>query len=280
MDPTEDSMHVPEPEVLSLATLFTPQFLVLSSLAVAVILLAVVAFVSRRKSNLRGDALLLVGPPDAGKTAIFSSLVYRQTLPSHTSMQPNVSSMHLQDKSLRVVDVPGHPRIRDQFREYMADAQGIAFVVDSSTVSRNGAVVAEHLHQILHAIATLPPSRPTPALIIVAHKADLLKSTAQATPGQLAVNRARTILERELEKRRASQAGGVGIEGLGAEGAESEMGGLECSGNGEFRFDAWEGGEIVFVGTSVNTKQTKGVVDEKSDDIDGLAPLVQWIEES
>lgn len=109
----------------------------------------------------------------------------------------------------------------------------------------------------------------------------MLKATAQATPDQLAINRVRTVLERELEKRRASQAGGVGIEGLGAEDSESELGGLECGGSGEFRFDAWEGGEIAFVGTSVNSKvqqQAKSVSDEKSDDT-GLAPLVRWIEE-
>ncbi|KAH9930710.1 P-loop containing nucleoside triphosphate hydrolase protein [Fomitopsis serialis] len=279
MDPAQDNGNAPEPEVLYPASLFTPQALVLSSLAVAVVLLAVVAFVSRRKSTSKGDALLLVGPSDAGKTAIFSSLVYKQPLSSHTSMQPNVSIMPVQEKSLRVVDVPGHPRIRDQFHEYMADAQGIAFVVDTSTISRNGAVVAEHLHQVLHAITSLPPSRPTPALVIVAHKADLLKATAQATPAQLAINRVRSILERELEKRRASQAGGVGIEGLGAEDTESEMGGLECGGSGEFRFDAWEGGEISFAGTSVNVSTTKHALDEKSGDVDGLAPLVQWVEE-
>ena len=58
-------------------------------------------------------------------------------------MQPNVSVMTAQDKQLRVVDVPGHPRIREQYSDYMGDARGIAFVVDSSTVSRNGAMVAE-----------------------------------------------------------------------------------------------------------------------------------------
>lgn len=226
-----------------------------------------------------------------------SQLVYKQTLSTQTSMQPSVSIMTAQDKQLRVADVPGHPRIRDHYRDYMGDARGIVFVVDSSTVSRNGAMVAEyvhlhnpipmgshlrscarHLHQILHAVTSLPPSRPTPALVIVAHKADMLKATAQATPDQLAINRVRAVLERELEKRRASQAGGVGIEGLGAEDTESELGGLECGGNGEFRFDKWEGGEIAFVGTSVKVQKTKSALDEKSDDA-SLAPLVQWIEQ-
>ena len=108
----------------------------------------------------------------------------------------------------------------------------------------------------------------------------MLKATAQATPDQLAINRVRTVLERELEKRRASQAGGVGIEGLGAEDAESELGGLECGGSGEFRFDAWEGGEITFVGTSVRVWKAKSAsaIDEKGSEADSLAPLIRWIE--
>lgn len=41
------------------------------------------------------------------------------------------------------MDVPGHPRIRDQFREHLADTKAIVFVVDASNVSRNGPIVAE-----------------------------------------------------------------------------------------------------------------------------------------
>ena len=40
------------------------------------------------------------------------------------------------------------------------------------------------------------------------------------TAEQLAINRVRTILERELDKRRTSHAGGVGVESLGGEGEE------------------------------------------------------------
>ncbi|KAF9819789.1 hypothetical protein IEO21_01880 [Rhodonia placenta] len=227
----------PQPEVLLPSSVFTRQTLVIASLSLGIVLLAIFFILTRRRTSARGDAVLLVGPLDAGKTAILST--------SNSAVVP------LAQKTLRIIDIPGHPRIRDQFREHMQDARGIVFVVDASTVARAGPAVAEHLHQVLHAITSLPPSRPTPALLIVAHKSDLLKPTAQATPDQLAINRVRTILERELERRRASQAGGVGIEGLGAEGAESELGGLECSGAGEFKFENWEGGDVSFVGTYV-----------------------------
>ncbi|PCH37841.1 nucleoside triphosphate hydrolase protein [Wolfiporia cocos MD-104 SS10] len=269
-------------EIMSPVSAFTPQMLVVASLAAAIIIMIALVLLTRRNSAARGDVILLVGLPDAGKTAIMTTLTYKQTLPTHTSMQANSVVVPLGDKSCRVIDIPGHPRIRDQFREYIPSARGIVFVVDSSTVSRNGPAAAEHLHQVMHAITSLPPSKATPSLLILAHKCDLLKSTAQATPAQLAINRARTILERELEKRRASQTSGVGIEGLGAEGSEIDLGGLECTGTGEFRFADWEGGEVAFAGTSVAVGQAASVsdyADDKAVESDGLSSLCQWLED-
>lgn len=131
---------------------------------------------------------------------------------------------------------------------------------------------------ILHALASLPPSREAPSLSIVAHKCDLLKSTATASAAQLAVNRVRTILERELEKRRASHANGVGVESLGAEDADSQMGGLECTGGGEFKFAEWEGGEIEFLGTSVAVGKQAVSADEKHPEQDSMSSLQEWLE--
>jgi len=93
----------------------------------------------------------------------------------------------------------------------------------------------------------------------------------------LAVSRVRTILERELEKRRSSQAGGVGVGQLGEdEDADTEMGGLECSGPAGtgFRFKDWEGGEVEILGSSV----TKAAADSEKGN-DGLAELKQWLQD-
>ncbi|KAJ6502381.1 P-loop containing nucleoside triphosphate hydrolase protein [Mycena sanguinolenta] len=269
--------------VVPATPIFTSQSLAVAALSLAVAFLAILIFFTRRKSRSKGNLLLLVGPPDAGKTAILSTLVYNQTLPTHTSLQTNVSTVTLPavKKTLTVVDIPGHPRIRDQVSEYIGDAKAIAFVVDASTVSRNGPAVAEHLHFILNALTSLPPSQVLPSLVILAHKSDLLKSgtAASATSESLAINRVKTILERELEKRRVSQSGGVGVEGLGEEGERTEMGGLECSGEkGVFRFDAWEGGDVLFLGTSVKVGQ-RTQEDEKTE-TDGLSSLRQWMEDA
>ncbi|KAF9246171.1 signal recognition particle receptor beta subunit-domain-containing protein [Melanogaster broomeanus] len=275
----EETVISPTPEVAPLIGSLSAQNLALLSLAVTVLLFVVLSF-TRRKSKFRGNALLLVGPPDSGKTAIMSNLAFNQTLPSHTSLQTNSTQVVLSPtQTLRVIDVPGHPRIRDQFREHLADAKAIAFVVDSSTISRNAPVVAEHLHHVLHAITSLPPTQPTPALLILAHKIDVLRSGASSNSAtEVAISRVRTILERELEKRRTSQLGGVGMESLGGEGEGSEIGGLECSGaaGGAFKFSEWEG-EVDFAATWVKVGETKDY--EKSLGEDGLEGLKEWLDQ-
>lgn len=137
------------------------------------------------------------------------------------------------------------------------------------------AAITRHLHYVLHAITSLPPTQSPPTLLILAHKTDLLKVGASSnSASDVAITRVRTILERELEKRRASQTGGVGMESLGAEGEGTEMGGLECSGaaGGAFKFNEWEGGDIEFVSTWVKVGEAK----EESGD-DGLDEFKDWL---
>ncbi|KAG1782651.1 signal recognition particle receptor beta subunit-domain-containing protein [Suillus placidus] len=275
--PSDETMLV-TPEVVPFTNGLSPQSLLLLSLALVVGLLIVIAF-SRRKSRSRGTALLLVGPSDAGKTAMLSTLAFTGTLPSHTSLQVNTSIMPLSPVGiLAVIDIPGHPRIRDQFQEHLVNARAVAFVVDASTISRNGSAVAEHLHHVLHAITSLPPSHLAPALLILANKCDLMKTaTSSGSPTEVAISRVRTILERELEKRREAQSSGMGVEGLGAEGERSDMGGLDCSSpGGVFKFADWEGGEVDFAGTWVNVGE---LTDDEKEGVatDGLASLLSWL---
>ena len=127
----------------------------------------------------------------------------------------------------------------------------------------------------MHAITSLPPTRSTPTLLILAHKTDLLKVGASSnSTSEVAITRVRTILERELEKRRASQSGGVEVESLGAEGEGTEIGGLECSGaaGGAFKFSEWEGGDVEFVSTWVKVGEAK-----EDSDADGLDELKDWL---
>ena len=80
-----------------------------------------------------------------------------------------------------------------------------------------------------------------------------------------------------MEKRRASQSGGVNIEGLGEEGERSDMGGLECGEKegSTFKFDEWEGGEISFLGTSIVSGSA-----EKGGQETSLQSLWEWLQDS
>ena len=149
----------------------------------------------------------------------------------------------------------------------------------------------------MHALASLPPTAYSPPLAIVAHKTDLLSVPASSSRSKVAIDRVRSILERELEKRRLQSISGVDVSGLGdgvekgTEAAENsvEMGGLECTGSGSFAFDVWEGGEVTIVAGSV-----KGASDTLANEKDnndgshegsststtgGLGFLTEWIEE-
>ena len=68
---------------------------------------------------------------------------------------------------------------------------------------------------------------------------------------------------------------------MGEEEGESELGGLECSGDsgGAFRFAEWEGGEVSFVGSYISEGSND---DEKKSDeeADGLTELREWLEEN
>lgn len=146
--------------------------------------------------------------------------------------------------------------------------------------------VTRYLHQVLHALTSRPPTHALAPLLILAHKTDLLPSSSSSTPDRssLAISRVRTVLERELEKRRSAAAGGVGVEGLGEEGEDNsaDLGGLECGSSSVFRFAEWEGGEVGFAATYVKVGAPSGEKAEEekiSDSSSGIDPLRNWIED-
>jgi signal recognition particle receptor subunit beta len=117
-------------------------------------------------------------------------------------------------------------------------------------------------------------------LLILAHKVDLLKTASSVSPDANAISRVRNVLERELEKRRVSQSGGVGVEELGEEGSNSEMRGLDRGSGtkGDFRFDDWEGGHVTFLGCSLRFEKVEE--DQEKGEQDGFSSFRQWLEEN
>ncbi|KZO97870.1 P-loop containing nucleoside triphosphate hydrolase protein [Calocera viscosa TUFC12733] len=257
-----------------------------AALGLLLALIVTIYLLNKKSQKDRIKSVLLVGPSDSGKTALFTNVVYQQHLASHTSLQANIGLFQQDSKLIRVIDIPGHPRLRNRFKEHLATVDGVVFTVDANTVARNGAIVAEHLHLVLSAVQ--PLSRP-PRLFLLATKADLVQQ-ASLPPTDAAgpyVHPARTrvvsVLERELEKRRlagTNQKSGGAMEALGAvaggekgglfgssapaETEELAEGVLEAGRDGVWRFgDEWEMG-VSWVGT--------GETEE------GLRPLRDWMD--
>jgi len=250
----------------------------------AILLLALIVLI-RRRTDGKGSTILLMGASDGGKTAILTSLLLGEVPPTHTSMRANASSVAFDDpkKPLRIIDVPGHPRLRGQFEEYLGDTRAIVFVVDASTIARNAFAVADHLHVVLNAITSIPKSQTQPSLLILAHKTDLVTATSASTTSQIAITRVRTVLERELDKRAQAQKKTVGIERMGDEGKEIELGGLDCINTNGFRFSDWEAGQIDFAGSFVRVtrndfeEEAHLGMDEKAQQEDTLQELRDWV---
>ena len=51
--------------------------------------------------------------------------------------------MQGKSKAVKLVDVPGHPRVRGKFRTYLDRARGILFVIDAVDFTPHKTAIAE-----------------------------------------------------------------------------------------------------------------------------------------
>lgn len=172
--------------------------------------------------------------------------------------------------------------------------KGVIFVCDVSSLARNASIVAENLQLVMQGLLAAEDSgRRTVPLLVLGHKADLLPKTSGGVNAQAAVQRVKTILERELERRRRGAASGAG--GMASLGEEEEGGGtgvgagLDITGDEKdvFKFEKWEGGEVDVRASWVDVKRSSDghTTDEEEHEgekgqargDDGLSEVVQWV---
>lgn len=158
----ELSLSQPEVQVALLAVVAT------------ILLLFIIKALSGRK---RGGAVLLVGPCNGGKTTLFYRLKDGTThLGTVASMQENEGSCQIRNDKDRVVgnvrlmDLPGHPRLRSKLEQYLKDASAVILVIDSADITPNKTEAAEDLFEVL--------THPTVArrrlpVLLACNKADL-----------------------------------------------------------------------------------------------------------
>ncbi|KAL2343511.1 hypothetical protein Fmac_004796 [Flemingia macrophylla] len=154
----------------------------------------------RAKSN----TVVLTRLSGSGKTVIFYQLrdgsTHQGTV---TSMEPNEDTFILHSektgkgkiKSVHVVDVPGHSRLRPKLDEYLPQAAGIVFVVDALDFLPNCRSASEYLYDLLTKGSVVKKKIP---VLILCNKTD--KVTAHTKEF------IRRQIEKEIDKLRASRS--------------------------------------------------------------------------
>ena len=98
------------------------------------------------KKKLKGDAVFLVGACDAGKTVLVQRLREeggeKGVRPTHTSMMLNECTIQLEGedkgRAVRVIDFPGHGRLRPMLFDMLEDCAVLIFVIDATTFHLQG----------------------------------------------------------------------------------------------------------------------------------------------
>ncbi|KAK9097570.1 hypothetical protein Sjap_023067 [Stephania japonica] len=172
--------------------------------AIGILALTSIIFLSIRLfKRIKSNTIILTGLSGSGKTILFYQL---RDGSSHqgtvTSMEPNEETFVLHSESdktakikpVRVVDVPGHARLRPKLDDYLPQAGGVVFVVDALDFLPNCRAAAEYLYDILTNARVVKKKIP---VLILCNKTD--KVTAHTKEF------IRKQLEKEIDKLRASR---------------------------------------------------------------------------
>lgn len=145
-------------------------------------------------------------------------------------------------KQLRLIDTPGHGKLRHFALQQLAAPQGpkgVVFVVDAARLAADAglAEAAEYLHDVLLALqrryaAARSAAAPEVPVLVAANKLDLFT----ALPAPLV----RAALEGEITKVRDARAKGPLAAGVGEEEAGGERDWLGDGGEGRFEFRQME----------------------------------------
>lgn len=86
----------------------------------------------------------MLGLCDSGKTLLYSLLIQGEETETFTSIVENVGQFRTKKGSIKVVDIPGHERLRVKFLDqYKLSTKALCYVVDSATIQKDIRDVAE-----------------------------------------------------------------------------------------------------------------------------------------
>lgn len=168
------------------------------AIALVVVLLTIVWIYRRVFGKKKGRSILIVGPSDAGKTAIFVQVWQDRNVDTVTSVVANEGDYSPSNGRPDVVlkDLPGNDRVRQKFWESnKAGVRGIICVIDAAGGSKSIRDGADVLYNIL----TDPlVAKVRPNVLIFANKQDL--------PTAKGIRVIRASLEREITTLRLTKS--------------------------------------------------------------------------
>ncbi|KAJ2456563.1 hypothetical protein GGF42_003193 [Coemansia sp. RSA 2424] len=149
----------------------------------------------------RNNAIVVVGPMGAGKTALWTRLRFpdsKDQPETQTSMSVNAAEVHINESNAYLVDIPGHQKYRLDRDSYLPMARGIIFVVDSTRAAETVRPTAELIYDVL--ANNKVQTNETPVLLLC---------NKQDDPMALSNVRVKALLEDEIDKLRASRQAGL-----------------------------------------------------------------------
>ncbi|KAJ1913358.1 hypothetical protein H4219_005247 [Mycoemilia scoparia] len=144
------------------------------------------------------NTILILGTTKSGKTTLWAYFRYHRLIPTQTSMEKNEveKPIHCKEKSvvLHLMDIPGHPKLRNEFHDYTPITKGIIFMVNSSTLKSDIQEVGENLYDVL---ADKHVQKLEIPILVACHKQDL--------KGSLDRSDVENILAQEIDKLRSTR---------------------------------------------------------------------------
>nr|QXF29058.1 SRb [Gefionella okellyi] len=232
-------------------------FLLQCAAAILCVLISVAVLLRCCRSKAaRGDAVLLAGISDAGKTVLFHRLRDNKLIESHTSQKENSGRFAVASgtdaRELLFIDFPGHPRLRPELWQRIEKVQlrAVIFLVDATNVEATRKDAGEYLFNLL--VLPQVQQRHIPVLIAV-HKSDVQDAAS--------VDEVRTALTSELNGLCKTHSSDAGLSDTAAEkpktlGFETEA----------FSFDALSN-PVTFLQTNAQ-------------DDAGAKPIIDWLIQS
>nr|QBH73242.1 putative ARL3 [Eurycantha calcarata] len=166
------------------------------AISLFVVLLTVIILWLWKKHRPTRNGVLLLGLCDSGKTLLFARLLHDKFVSTYTSARENYGEATWNDQTVKVVDIPGHERLRGKFfDQYKNIAKSIIFVLDSVSIQKEVRDVAEFLYTVLSDSAI---SSTRPSVLILCNKQDVTMAKGSGV--------VKNLLEKEMNLVRVTKS--------------------------------------------------------------------------